>query len=154
MSKYTLLIGGRRSGKTHKAIAAARNVGPRVLVVAPSDRLATHLGFRYCIYATSQRHAKGSPAPQALVLDDVHLMRKCNVLDAIGATKDHDAPIFATAHPPTTKHGKAIVDALVAAGFEVVNFDSVATGPEAERFRQLCEIIKPPGAASPAAPGA
>ena len=140
MSKYILFIGARRSGKTHRAIEEARRVGPRVLVIAPTVVLAESVAQRYRVVTAC---CDGIPtgAPDAVVLDDVHRMSVKAVLSSLAAAIDRDAPIWATANPPTTSEEQQAIDALSAAGFVSVDCDEPAPAPDRTRFAAIAKVL-------------
>ena len=142
MSKYTLFIGARRSGKTYRAIEEARRVGPRVLVIALSTARAASIAEQYCVFAVG---CLGVPMnkPDAIVIEHVEKMSVKAVLDAIAAAVDRDAPIWATAHPPSTVEGAKVIDALLAAGFVSVHVDEPPASADQTRFAELAKVIQP-----------
>jgi hypothetical protein len=141
MSKYTLFIGTRRSGKTYRAIEEARRVGSRVLVIAPTQARAEAIGMQYLVFAS---HCRSVPMckPDAIVIEHVEKMSAKAVLDAIAAAIDKDAPIWATAHPPSTVEGAQTIEALAKAGFVSVSIDEPAPSAGRARFAELAKVLQ------------
>ena len=141
MSKYTLFVGARRSGKTYRAIEEARRVSPRVLVIAPDQARAEAIGVQYLVFSVGCRSIPMCK-PDAIVIEHVEKM-SAKTLKALAAAIDRDAPIWATAHPPSTVEGAKVIDALKAAGFVVVNVDEAAAPADQTRFAELAKVVNP-----------
>ena len=145
MSKYTLFVGARRSGKTYRAIEEARRVSPRVLVIAPDQARAEAIGVQYLVFSVGCRSIPMCK-PDAIVIEHVEKM-SAKTLKALAAAIDRDAPIWATAHPPSTVEGAKVIDALKAAGFVVENVDEVADHADGDRnrtrFAALAKMLDP-----------
>jgi hypothetical protein len=115
----TIIVGPRRSGKTHRAVQLAKSLGPRVCLVVKHGLVANARSTYPDIDVTTERNRAASKTAGAVFVLDGIALRQAGRFIAPGVD------VIMTCSPPHTVEDDALLHKMTEHGAQILNAEAV-----------------------------